>query len=106
MYLENTLGMTTAEQQNGGFRNSGTVGSKLSTLTGSGTNSSGFTALLAGYRNTLGSFNDRDSNGLWWSSSEFSATVAHYRNLNSLQVGVSRYSNNKPYGFSVRCLKD
>ena len=106
MYLENSLGMTTADQQLTGWRDSGTVGSKLSTLTSSGTNSSGFTALLAGYRHTDGTFNNRGTNGLWWSSSEASATNAHFRFLFSSQVGVYRSSFNKALGFSVRCLKD
>ena len=106
MYLENSLGMTIAEQQGTGSRNSGTVGSKLSTLTANGTNSSGFTALLAGLRSANGPFTSRGSSGSWWSSSEPSATTAHHRYLVSGQEGVSRNSFNKAYGFSVRCLKD
>jgi uncharacterized protein (TIGR02145 family) len=106
MYLENSLGMTIAEQQGTGWRNSGTVGSKLSTLTANGTNSSGFTALLAGLRSANGPFTSRGSSGSWWSSSEPSATTAHHRYLVSGQEGVSRNSFNKAYGFSVRCLKD
>jgi uncharacterized protein (TIGR02145 family) len=109
MYLENTLGMTTAEQQLTGLRNSGTVGSKLSTLTSGGTNSSGFTALLAGIRINLGPFVIRGVNGFWWSSSEASATKAPYRKLSSGQtgqVGVIRTSDSKASALSVRCLKD
>jgi uncharacterized protein (TIGR02145 family) len=106
MYLENSLGMTIAEQQGTGWRNSGTVGSKLSTLTANGTNSSGFTALLAGYRITNGTFSFRGAYGAWWSSSESSASNALYRSLVSSQAGVFRYSYNKDNGFSVRCLKD
>jgi uncharacterized protein (TIGR02145 family) len=100
------LGMTIAEQQGTGWRNSGTVGSKLSTLTANGTNSSGFTALLAGYRSTNGSFFFRGAYGYWWSSSEASATNALDRSLSSSQAGVFRVSYNKAFGFSVRCLKD
>jgi uncharacterized protein (TIGR02145 family) len=106
MYLENSLGMTIAEQQGTGSRNSGTVGSKLSTLTANGTNSSGFTALLAGFRFTNGTFSFRGTYGFWWSSSETSASNAHFRHLHSSQAGVFRSSYNKAYGFSVRCLKD
>jgi len=107
MYLENSLGMTIAEQQGTGWRNSGTVGSKLSTLTANGTNSSGFTALLAGYR-WASTFSGRGTYDVWWSSSETSASTAHYRNLHSSQVGVLRNSgsNNKAGGFPVRCLKE
>jgi uncharacterized protein (TIGR02145 family) len=108
MYLENSLGMTTADQQDTGFRNSGTVGSKLSTLTdnGNGTNSSGFTALLAGGRDASGALGYRGARGRRWSSSEASATDAHLRSLFSSLVGVFRGSLNKAIGFSVRCLKD
>jgi uncharacterized protein (TIGR02145 family) len=109
MYLENSLGMTTADQQDTGFRDSGTVGSKLSTLTdnGNGTISSGFTALLAGLRHSPpGAFGNRGAVGYWWSSSEAGATAAHLRTLLSSQVGVNRRSDDKALGFSVRCRKD
>ena len=101
MYLESTLGMTVADQEITGFRNSGTVGTKLK----SG-GSSGFTALLAGGRLANGSFFNRGPSGYLWSSSETSATAAHGRHLNSSQAGVSRFSNTKANGISVRCLKD
>jgi uncharacterized protein (TIGR02145 family) len=109
MYLENSLGMTTAAQELGGWRNSGTVGSKLSTLTnnGGGTNSSGFTALLAGFRRADGAFNFRGDLCYWWSSSEASATFApRHRHLVNNGAGVRRNTSNKAYSFSVRCLKD
>lgn len=106
MYLENTLGMSTTDQEGTGFRNSGSVGSKLSTLTSSGTNSSGFTALLAGDRGTTGTFSGRGVRGSWCSSSETSATNAQSRGLFSTQAVVNRDSFNKAFGFSVRCLKD
>jgi uncharacterized protein (TIGR02145 family) len=106
MYLENGLGMSVADQVATGWRNSGSVGSKLSTLTLGGTNLSGFTALLAGYRNTIGTFTIRGTSGYWWSSSEASTTNALNRNLNNSQAGVNRNSNTKANAFSVRCLKD
>jgi uncharacterized protein (TIGR02145 family) len=111
MYLENSLGMTTAEQQDTFFRSSGSVGSKLSTLTdnGGGTNSSGFTALLAGYRSYNGRFANRGTIGHWWSSSsEAGATNnAHTRTLAINQVSVNRGSHHdRAHGYSVRCLKD
>ena len=63
-------------------------------------------ALLAGYRNTNGTFNNRGNNGNWWSSSATGSTTAINRNLNTGNRGVNRNSNNKANGFSVRCLKD
>ena len=107
MYLENNLGMSTALQgSSSSWRNFGSVGSKLSMVTGSGNNNSGFTALLAGRRSPGGSFGNRVSSGYWWSSSEASATTAQGRNLTSSQAGVFRNSRNEANGFSVRCLKD
>jgi len=61
--------------------------------------------LLAGYRNTDGSFNNRGTNVNIWSSLE-SGTNAWRRNLNSGNATVNRNANNKLYGFSVRCIKD
>lgn len=82
MYLENTLGMSTADQQvDNAFRNCGSVGSKLSSLTSGGTNSSGFTALFAGYRATAGTFFARGTNAYFCSSTATNATEAPRRNL-------------------------
>ena len=109
MYLESNLGMNTYDQGNSSsWRNSGSVGSKLSTLTGSGNNNSGFTALWAGTRLANGgtSFYYRWSSCYLWSSSEASAASAQYRLAFTGQVGVYRNSSGKALGFSVRCLKD
>ena len=74
---------------------------------GNGTNSSGFTALPGGYRNSNGSFYNLGNNGNWWSSSENSGTNAWYRHLHYDNDQVGRYRNYyKTHGFSVRCLKN
>ena len=109
-YLEHGQGMSISNQNasGSGFRNIGSVGSKLSTLTSSGTNSSGFTALLAGYRPVTGSagpFSSRGTSGYWWSSSLYYGNGL-YRSLASNQAGVTRYFLNMAGGLSVRCLKD
>jgi hypothetical protein len=59
---------------------------------------------LAGNANS-GSFNNRGTNGNFWSSSE-SGTDAWNRNLNSGNATVNRNTNAKSNAFSVRCLKD
>ena len=61
--------------------------------------------LLAGNRNTDGSFNNLSSNANIWSSLQ-SGSNAWKRNLNSGNATVNRNTNNKLNGFSVRCLKD
>jgi hypothetical protein len=61
---------------------------------------------LAGYRNTNGGFNNRDTNTNFWSSTQNNASNAWNRNLNLSNVTVNRNNNNKANGFSVRCVKD
>jgi uncharacterized protein (TIGR02145 family) len=112
MYLEHGQGMSIAQQTtNNAWRandndNQGTPGYKLRSAGTGFTNESNFSGLLAGYRNTNGTFNNRTSLGSWWSSSAAGATTASRRLLLSGGRGVSRYSDIKALGFSVRCLKD
>ena len=61
--------------------------------------------LLAGYRNTDGSYNNRGTNTNLWSSTPDGGN-AWKRNLNVSNADVNRNTNNKANGFSVRCLKD
>ncbi len=68
-------------------------------------NSSGFTALGAGYR-ISGNFIDLRSNAYFWSSSESSSIYGASRALYYYNAAVSRDNNDKTYGFSVRCLRD
>ena len=112
MYLEHGQGMSIAFQTtNNAWRandadNQGTPGYKLRSVGTGQTNASGFSGLLAGARNTDGTFSNRTSSGLWWSSSATGASSASFRYLYSGSRGVYRFSFNKAYGFSVRCLKD
>jgi uncharacterized protein (TIGR02145 family) len=107
MYLEHGQGMIISSQiTNSEWRSTTGEGNKLRSVGTGATNTSGFTALLAGYRNTDGAFYVRGSYGYWWSSSEAGATNAQHRALGSGQAGVLRSSLNKAFGFSVRCLKD
>jgi hypothetical protein len=61
--------------------------------------------LLAGNRNTDGSFNNQGSNANFWSSLA-SGGSAWNRNLNSGNATVNRNTNNQANGFSVRCSKN
>ena len=73
------------------------------------TNESGFTGLPAGYRSTItGNYYSMGGDGNFWSSSE-NVTYngdAWSRLLDYNHSSVSRNSNYKRHGFSVRCLKD
>ncbi len=108
--LEKTLGMSQAEADTIYLRSSGNVGEKLKsslgwTGDGNGSNSSGFTALPGGYRNTHGSFIYLNYYALFWTSS-LSDTSGWYRSLGSGDNGIYRLSTLKSHGFSVRCVKD
>jgi uncharacterized protein (TIGR02145 family) len=70
------------------------------------TNETGFTALPGGCRDYAGAFGGIVGGGGWWSSTAFSAPNAYYRLMYSSNSYVRSYSDNKHYGFSVRCLKD
>jgi len=59
---------------------------------------------VAGYRNNSNAtLNNVGSNGYYWSST-VSGTNA--RNLNFNSGGANMNTNNRAYGFSVRCIKD
>jgi len=70
-----------------------------------GSDTKGFAGVLAGYRNTDGTFSSRGASTVFWSSSG-SGSTAWNRHLNSGYTQVSRNTNSKALGFSVRCVKD
>ena len=72
---------------------------------GNGTNSSGFSGLPGGYRNSNGNFNLDGYYAFWWSSSP-SGSSAWYRALYDSYEFVSRGLNDPQGGFSVRCVRD
>ncbi len=70
------------------------------------TNKSGFSGLPGGYRFPDGSYDYKGFFGAWWSSSEYSASNAYFRDLGYVIIDAERiYSADKRYGFSVRCIK-
>ena len=74
---------------------------------GAGTNTSGFSALLAGRRSYDGYFYNLSYYAYFWSSTEYDSLYAYYmylRYYGSL-INLSYYYY-KEGGFSVRCLKD
>ena len=73
---------------------------------GNGSNSSGFTALPGGYRHTNGSFSNLTYTTYFWSSTEYSSTLAWGRGLGYDYGDIYRNASNKTYGFSARCVKD
>jgi uncharacterized protein (TIGR02145 family) len=73
---------------------------------GAGTNTSGFTALLAGNRNINAVFTGLGHYASFWSSTEYGAGTAYGVYLNDNDSDISCYDNFKGNGFSVRCVKD
>ncbi len=70
------------------------------------TNSSGFTALPAGYRHYSGNFFSLGFNTLFWSSTEYDSSNAWDRLLLFDFANVNRDDVSKGSGFSSRCVKD
>jgi len=87
------------------------VGQKGNHGTGSfdgvGTNTSGFSALYAGFRNDYGNSINLGDETDFWSSTEYNPIYAPCINLfyegNGIFWGVSTHKN---LGYSVRCIKD
>lgn len=69
------------------------------------TNSSGFTALGAGFRNTNGSFSSRSPSINFWSTLPGVSTNAWSRSLHNSNTTLSRTSDSRAFGWSVRCLQ-
>lgn len=70
------------------------------------TNESGFTGLPGGHRHINGFFDNINIYGYWWSATEYDANRAILRRLYYNNSTVESNSNDKRYGFSVRCVKD
>ncbi len=76
------------------------------TESGVGTNTSGFSTLLAGYRHIDGYFYYLGYGTLFWSSTEYNASGANALHLKYYSSNILFYIYTKELGFSVRCLKN
>ena len=70
------------------------------------TNESGFSALPGGYRGRMGSYVSIGSLAWFGSATENSSYFAWYRLLYNDSSGVYRGTDDKQFGFSVRCVRD
>lgn len=68
--------------------------------------SSGFEALLSGYRSSTGTYANSGQFGYYWSSTKSDASQAWLISVSSFETGISRSYNYKVIGFSVRCIKN
>lgn len=89
--------------EGGNLKQTGTV--YWNTPNTGATNSSGFTALPAGY-SKVGAFGNIRFTDSWWTTTESSGTEAWMRWVYSIQAGINRDKDNKGSGYSVRCVKD
>ncbi len=92
------------------------AGKKLKSMSGwydngDGTDSFSFSVLPAGYRDLDGIYSYEGYDARFWSSTEYNSSYVYgsyaYRmSLNYNYDDVSLSSNNKIFGFSIRCLMD
>ena len=81
----------------------------LNGVSGNGTDAFGFSALPAGYRDRHGRYYSERSYTKFWTSTEDAEDGSY--NAYDMSIFVETYaslnvSSSKPYGYSVRCLKD
>ena len=108
-HIPNDAEWTTLTNHLGGVAVAGSKMKAITTLWSSSTstNSSGFSGLPGGYRTyNITGFYDVNTDGYWWSSSEFNATTAWYRQLRYLYPNAFRSDRDKANGISVRCVRD
>jgi uncharacterized protein (TIGR02145 family) len=117
MDLEGSLGMSVVDQEAGanqtfdGWRGSNIGGALKSVLlwnvpNSGSTNTSSFTGIPGGYKQSNGEFGQIVDYGLWWSMSQGDIEYSWNRKLYYLFSEVNRGLNDKKYGMSIRCLKD
>jgi len=110
MTLEMEVGMSESAANSTGWRTGLSVGSQLkSSIADSpswnGTNTTGFSALPAGFRRNDALFFNEGSNAYFWTSSSYE-DFAWYRSLATGLAGVGRFDGNRKNGNSVRCVRD
>lgn len=108
--LEMALGMSQSEADSEGNRGTDEGEKMKSTLwwydNNNGTNSSGFNGVPGGIRESNGTFYYLGHGGYWWTATTDYSALRLYRSLLSYSTQVGRSHFYKPYGISVRCLKD
>jgi len=74
---------------------------------GNGTNTSGFSALFAGYFHKYGPFTNLGTDAMFWSSTEYDSGSANHMWVSYYEdIGISILPYTKNEGFCVRCIKD
>jgi uncharacterized protein (TIGR02145 family) len=100
-----------AEGGTGDYGDGGAAGTKLKSISGwiddgNGTNSSGFSGLPGGYRDTRGSFINGGKFGSWWMAAEQDSGNAYHRHLSYRDENLYEGIWGKGDALSVRCIKN
>jgi uncharacterized protein (TIGR02145 family) len=110
--LELTLGMTQQQANTIGWRGTD-QGKQMKTTYGwnnnaNASNSSGFSALPAGYRYSNGNFMHIGGDGCWWTSTDFSTNEPwfHFVSYGYSKVHRNHNYDFRKYAWSVRCVRD
>jgi uncharacterized protein (TIGR02145 family)/uncharacterized repeat protein (TIGR02543 family) len=94
------------------FGGESTAGTKLKSMDGwneygNGTWDYGFAALPGGVQSSGGGgFSSAGNIGFWWSSTEYDASKAWFRRMQSYENDVYRYNISKTFLHTVRCVED
>jgi len=103
---------TTLETNLGGSLNAGAKMKEPGTLNWASPNntgdfkSCGWDGMPGGMRMVNVGFIDKNKSSNWWSSNQYNANSAHYRNLYYDAKFVKSWDQPKQYGAYVRCIKD
>jgi len=107
--MEMFLGMSQADADKTGFRESGSLGLKLKATTAWGTNqntnSSGFNAIPSGYLG-VATFEELLTTGVFWTATGDASDTAYDRYLDSESIGIDRGAWPRDGGYSVRCIRN
>jgi uncharacterized protein (TIGR02145 family) len=89
-----------------GLKMKGVEGDATTIPTNSKMNSSGFSGLAGGNRNSKNLFSLMGKYGCWWSSTEYNKTNGWARYLTYATGQFYSHFDGKNCGFSIRCLKN
>jgi uncharacterized protein (TIGR02145 family) len=70
-----------------------------------GTDNFGFAAMPGGNRSLQGNFSGIGGYGFWWTSTQNGEDQAWSRSLHASITNLSRTSDDKPRGYSIRCIR-
>lgn len=69
-------------------------------------NAFGFAGLPGGFRNVNGLYGEQGMRAYWWNTTDINGSAAWYRSLEGDTGFVCCYTENKKFGFSIRCIKE